>query len=48
MAETSFERLCDLDALYDASYKVCRNVRWKDSTMWFAESRLENVLKAKE
>lgn len=48
LAETSFERLCNLDALYDASYKVCRNVRWKDSVMWFAESRIENVLKAKE
>ena len=28
--DTTFERFCSFDAMYDASYKVCRNVRWKD------------------
>ncbi len=37
----AFERFCSFDALYDASYKVCRNVRWKDSTINFEETRIE-------
>lgn len=40
----SFERFCSFDALYDASYKVCRNVRWKDSTINFEENRVETIL----
>ena len=43
--DTSFERFCSFDAMYDASYKVCRNVRWKDSTINFEESRIETILK---
>ena len=39
----SFERFCSWDAMYDASYKVCRNVRWKDSTIDFEEHRLETI-----
>lgn len=39
----AFEHFCSLDALYDASYKVCRNVRWKDSTIQFEASRLELI-----
>ena len=39
----SFERFCSQDAMYDASYKVCRNVRWKDSTIEFEENRLETI-----
>ena len=31
--------------MYDASYKVCRNVRWKDSTINFEENRIETILK---
>lgn len=30
--------------MYDASYKVCRNVRWKDSTINFEENRIETIL----
>ncbi len=30
--------------MYDASYKVCRNVRWKDSTINFEETRIETAL----
>lgn len=30
--------------MYDASYKVCRNVRWKDSTINFEETRVETIL----
>ena len=41
----SFERFCSFNAFYDASYKVCRNVRWKDSTINFEESRIETILK---
>lgn len=41
----SFERFCSFDALYDASYKVCRNVRWKDSTINFEENRIETILR---
>lgn len=40
----SFERFCSFDALYDASYKVCRNVRWKDSTINFEETRIETII----
>lgn len=46
--ENTFERFCSFDALYDASYKVCRNVRWKDSTINFEEHRIENILKTEE
>lgn len=40
----AFERFCGFDAFYDASYKVCRNVRWKDSTINFEETRIETIL----
>lgn len=30
--------------MYDASYRVCRNVRWKDSTINFEETRIETIL----
>lgn len=43
--DTTFERFCSFDAMYDASYKVCRNVRWKDSTINFEENRIETILK---
>ena len=43
--ESSFERFCSFDAFYDASYRVCRNVRWKDSTIIFEENRIETILK---
>lgn len=43
--ERSFERFCSFDAMYDASYRICRNVRWKDSTINFEENRLETILK---
>ena len=36
--DTAFERFCSFDAMYEASYKVCRNVRWKDSTINFEEN----------
>lgn len=42
--DTAFERFCSFDAMYDASYKVCRNVRWKDSTINFEENRIETIL----
>lgn len=42
--KTSFERFCSFDALYDSSYRVCRNVRWKDSTINFEENRIETIL----
>lgn len=41
---SDFERFCSFDAMYDASYKVCKNVRWKDSTIHFEEHRLETIL----
>ena len=43
--DTTFERFCSFDTMYDASYKVCRNVRWKDSTINFEENRIETILK---
>lgn len=43
--QNTFERFCSFDAMYDASYKVCRNVRWKDSTINFEETRIETILK---
>lgn len=46
--DTAFERFCSFDALYDASYKVCRNVRWKDSTINFEENRIETILKTED
>lgn len=42
--DTAFERFCSFDAMQDASYRVCRNVRWKDSTIDFEENRIETVL----
>lgn len=45
MSKQSFERFCSFDAFYDASYRVCRSVRWKDSTINFEESRIETILK---
>lgn len=42
--KTSFERFCSFDALYDSSYRVCLNVRWKDSTINFEENRIETIL----
>lgn len=43
--DNAFERFCSFDAFYDTSYKVCRNVRWKDSTINFEETRIEAILK---
>lgn len=43
--QNTFERFCSFDAMYDAPYKVCRNVRWKDSTINFEETRIETILK---
>ena len=43
--DLSFERFCSFDALYDASYRVCRSVRWKDSTINFEENRIETILR---
>lgn len=48
LEETSFDRACSFPALYDASYRVCRNVRWKDSTISFEESRIETILRTQE
>lgn len=48
LEETSFDRVCSFPAMYDASYKVCRNVRWKDSTVSFEESRIETILRTQE
>lgn len=31
--------------MYDASYRVCRSVRWKDSTVNFEENRIETILR---
>lgn len=42
--DTAFQRFCSFDALYEASYRICRNVRWKDSTIVFEESRIETIL----
>lgn len=43
-----FERFCSFDAMYDASYKVCRNVRWKDSVINFEENRIDIILQTEE
>jgi hypothetical protein len=48
MENLSFEHFCNFDALYNASYKVCRNVRWKDSTASFEENRIEIILDIEE
>lgn len=40
----SFKRFCSFDAMYDSSYKVCRNVRWKDSVIKFEENRIDVIL----
>lgn len=34
--------------MYDASYKVCRNVRWKDSVINFEENRINTILETEE
>ncbi len=34
--------------MYDASYKVCRNVRWKDSVINFEENRINIILRTEE
>lgn len=44
----SFERFCSFDAMYDASYKVCRNVRWKDSVIKFEENRIDLILQTEQ
>lgn len=41
-------QFCNFDALYNSSYKVCRNIRWKDSTIHFENNRIENILKLQE
>ena len=46
--ENAFERFCSFDVLFDASYKICRNVRWKDSTINFEEDRIETILETEE
>jgi hypothetical protein len=43
--DNTFERFSSFNALYDASYKVCKNVRWKDSTINFEANRIETILK---
>lgn len=48
MENLGFEHFCNFDALYNASYKVCRNVRWKDSTASFEENRIEIILDTEE
>ena len=45
---SAFERFCSFDAMYDASYRICRNVRWKDSTINLEENRIETVLTTEE
>jgi len=45
MEDKAFERFCSFSALYDASYKVCRNVRWKDSVINFEENRIDTILR---
>ena len=45
---SAFERFSSPNVLYDASYKVCRNVRWKDSTIMFEENRIEIILDTEE
>ena len=47
-SQSSFERFCSFDAMYDASYKVCRNVRWKDSVINFEENRINTILETEE
>ena len=34
--------------MYDASYKVCRNVRWKDSVINFEKNRIDIILRTEE
>lgn len=46
--QSSFERFCSFDAMYDASYKVCRNVRWKDSVINFEKNRIDIILRTEE
>lgn len=45
---SAFERFSSPNALYDSSYRVCRNVRWKDSTIMFEENRIEIILDTEE
>lgn len=42
------EHFSNFNALYDASYKVCKNVRWKDSVISFEESRLNIIFDTQE
>lgn len=48
MSESTFQSFSSFDSLYDASYKVCRNVRWKDSVINFEESRIDTILRTEE
>ena len=48
MGGTTFQSFSGFDSLYDASYKVCRNVRWKDSVINFEESRIDTILRTEE
>lgn len=48
LEQSPFERFCSFDAMYDASYKVCRNVRWKDSVINFEENRIDIILQTEE
>ncbi len=34
--------------MYDASYKICRNVRWKDSVIKFEENRIDIILQTEK
>lgn len=44
----SFERFCSFNAMYDSSYRVCRNVRWKDSVIKFEENRIDVILQTEK
>jgi hypothetical protein len=46
--DDTFERFCSFNAFYDSSYKVCQDVRWKDSTIDFEETRIETILETEE
>lgn len=43
--QTLFQRFCSLDAMYDSSYRICQNIRWKDSTIDLEENRLKSILR---
>lgn len=44
----SFKRFCSFGAMYDASYRVCRDVRWKDSVIKFEENRINIILQTEQ